>query len=281
MHLLLNLFSWFLSVLPLQVLSFLAHALATLFFSVLRIRRTLLLKNLRTAYPELSLAEQKRIAYLSVYNFILTIFEFLHVRDGSIGNQTQIVGVEYINKALEKGKGVYVICMHLGNWEAMGNAISRQIAPVHIVLKKIGSPSVNRFITKLRNKNKFYAIPRDKKGDAFRGIQQVLADGNIVGFVMDQAKIGGPRLPFLGTPARTNTSLAAFWRKNPAPILVAYSHRLEAGKHQVRFLPEITLQTTDDIQADILSHSQYFNELLAPCIEKHKEQYFWLHDRWK
>lgn len=281
MHLLLHLFSWFISILPLSWLSYLAHTLATLSFSILRIRRSLLLKNLRIAYPELSPAEHKRIAYLSVYNFILTILEFLHFRDGTIGNQTQIEGMEHIKKALEKGKGAYVICMHLGNWEAMGSAVSKQIAPVRMVLKKIGVPSVNRFVYKLREKNKFHAIQRDKKGDAFRGIQEALKNGNVVGFVMDQAKHGGPRLPFLGTPARTNTSLAAFWRKNPVPILVAYSHRLGVGKHVVHFLPEITLQMTDDAQADILNHSLYFNELLAPHIARHKEQYFWLHDRWK
>ncbi|MBP6218643.1 MAG: lysophospholipid acyltransferase family protein [Oligoflexales bacterium] len=281
MYFAINLFSYLLSLVPLKLLPAIAHSFAFLSFSVLRLRRKLMFQNLTRAFPEMDHAERRRVAYLSVYNFILTSLEFLHFRDGSIGDQTEIIGVEHAQNALQKGKGLYVLCMHLGNWEAMGAAVSRQIAPVHIVLKKVGSPSIDRFVSELRAKNRFYAIPRQKKGDAYRGIQKNLASGHIVGFVMDQAKGSCPRLPFFGTPATTNTSLAAFWRKNPAPILLGYSYRISVGQHRVHISPEFDLQSSDNIEDDTLKNSLYFNQRLEDCIREHKEQYFWLHDRWK
>ncbi|MFT8108441.1 lysophospholipid acyltransferase family protein, partial [Salmonella enterica subsp. enterica serovar Enteritidis] len=35
-------------------------------------------------------------------------------------------GLEYLDQALEEGKGVIIYTAHLGNWELMGTALSRR-----------------------------------------------------------------------------------------------------------------------------------------------------------
>ena len=102
----------------------------------------------------------------------------------------------------------------MGNWEAMGAAWAL-VTPAHVLVKKVGSSSVDRFVSELRDRNGFLTVKRKKKGDGFSAIRDVLARGEIVGFVMDQARPGEPKLPFFGRPAKTNTSFAAIWRQDP------------------------------------------------------------------
>jgi KDO2-lipid IV(A) lauroyltransferase len=258
-----------------------ARALAVLLFDVLRVRRGLVLRNLGIAFPDLAAAERVRIGRLSVYNFILTTLELFRSQGTDIARDVELRGVEHARAALAKRQGAYILCFHMGNWEAMGAACTRLVAPSHVLVKKVGSASVDRFVAGLREKNGFLTVKRRKKGDGFTAIGEVLARGEIVGFVMDQARPGEPKLPFFGRPAQTNTSLAAIWRRLPAPIIPAYVHRTGVSRHVVEFFPEVELTVTDDSAADILAHSTMFNQVVEKHVRKTPEQYFWMHNRWK
>jgi len=258
-----------------------AWVLAFLIFDILRVRRGLVLRNLAVAFPEKDTAERILIGRLSVYNFALTIIEFLRSQSQDITAQVTFVGMEHAQAALAQGRGVYVLCSHLGNWEAMGAAATRSVAPAHVLVKKVGSSSVNRFVSELREKNGFLTVKRRKKGDGFAAIKEVLARGEIVGFVMDQARPGEPKLPFFGRPAQTNTSLAAIWQRVPAPVLPALIRRTAVGEHVIEFFPELGLELSADAAADVLRHTTQFSEVIEGCVRKFPEQYFWMHNRWK
>lgn len=273
--------SWLLCRLSKKGVTRLARLLCFLVFDVLRIRRQVVLANLAIAFPELTVKERSRIGRDSVYNFILTIFELLYSYQHDIAEDIEVHGREHIDAALAKGQGVYILCFHLGNWEAMGAKMTRTIVPSHVLVKSIGRGGVNRFVTYLRDKNRFLTVKRRKKGDGFRAIQEILAKGEIVGFVMDQSRPGEPRLPFFGHPAKTNTSLAAIWRRFPAPIVPAYIHRNGFGSHCLEFEPALNLELSDHTEQDILKHSELFNRVIEGAVRRYPGHYFWLHNRWK
>ena len=45
---------------------------------------------------------------------------------------------EHVRAALALGRGVYVLCFHLGNWEAMGAKCTRCLTPSYVLVKKVG-----------------------------------------------------------------------------------------------------------------------------------------------
>lgn len=258
-----------------------AAFLAFLAFDLLRLRRGLVLKNLRIAFPEKSEPERVAIGRASMKNFALTALEFFRSQNTDIASRIEIKGIEHARKCLDQGKGAYVLCFHLGNWEAMGAAVTRNIAPAYVLVKKVGSSSVDRFVSELREKNGFLTVKRRKKGDGYAAIKEILARNEIVGFVMDQARPGEPKLPFFGQPAKTNTSLAAIRQRCPAPVLPSYILRLGPSRHVVEFFPEIVLDDTGDAARDVLEHSTRFNAIVESCVRRAPEQYFWMHNRWK
>jgi KDO2-lipid IV(A) lauroyltransferase len=261
----------------------LARAMAVLVFDVLRIRRQRIMSNLRLAFgPDRSDAELARIGRASVENFALTALEFLRSgHDGDIAANVELRGGEHMRAALAQGHGVYVLCFHLGNWEAMGAKVTRALAPAHVLVKKVGSGGMDRFVSETREKNGFLTVKRRSKGDGYRAIKEVLQRNEIVGFVMDQARPGEPKLPFFGHPAKTNTSLAAIWRRAPAPIVPGFIRRTGVDRHVLEFFPELTLETTEDAARDVETHTTQFNAVVEACVRKAPEQYFWMHNRWK
>jgi KDO2-lipid IV(A) lauroyltransferase len=264
-----------------------AWGIAVLLFDGLRFRRGLIVANIGVAFPEMPPAERVRTGRASVANFVLTALEFLRSVRHDIAAETELVGAEHMHAALAKGGGAYVLCCHLGSWEAMGAKVTRAVAPAHVLVKKVGGRGTDRFVTELRLRNGFLPVMRKEKGDGMRAIVKALKRHEIVGFVMDQARPGEPRLPFFGHPAKTNTSFAAIWLKVPAPIVPAYARRVGVGRHVVEFLPELALpaaaETADgaQLERDVLALSQQFNGAVEAMVRRNPSQYFWLHNRWK
>jgi len=271
-----------LSRLPDRILVSLAQFITFLAFDALRIRRSLMLRNIDIAFGASKTTQEKeQIARQSVLNFVLSILETLISIRKPIAERIEVRGGEHLRAALAEGRGVYILCFHLGNWEAMGAKVTRAFKPAYVVVKKVGGQGTNRFVERLRFKNGFYWIRRDRKGDGMRGIREVLDRGEIVGFVIDQARPGEPRLPFFGTPAKTNTSFAAIWSRRPAPVVPGYMHRTAFGEHLLEFDPALSLTSSDNRNEDIMLHSELFNRVVESAVRKYPEHYFWLHNRWK
>lgn len=259
----------------------LARVFAAIWFRFLRIRRGLMLQNLKVAFPELGVEAHRKIAEESLGHFLMTVFEFLRAPVIDPVPDVEVVGREHLVRALEKNQGVYVLCFHLGNWEVMGATMTRLIAPSYVLVKKVGFGSLDRFVSQIRQTIGFLTVARKKKGDGFARIKEILGRGEIVGFVMDQARPGEPKLPFFGKPAKTNTSLAAIHQKMSAPIVPGYMIRRSFGKHTLVFEPELLLPVTGDEKQDIVERSILFNRVVEEAVRRAPQCYFWLHNRWK
>ena len=261
-----------------------AYGLSVFCFDIIRIRRQVTVSNLQIAFKDsLSQKDIVKLGRRSFYHFTLTFLELFRSQKHNISSDIEIKGGEHLEKALAKGQGVYSLCFHMGNWEAMCSKMSRTYVDSHVIVKKVGSDKVNRFVEELRTHNDFHWIRRRKgrKGDALLQMRRILANKEIIGFAIDQARPGEPRLPFFGKPAKTNTSFAAIWFRHPAPIIPGFIRRVSAGKHILEFLPEFEMIDTGDKEADIIANSIAFNKMVESVVRQYPEQYFWMHNRWK
>lgn len=278
----LRFFSSFISKLSDRGIERSANVLTFLAFDVLRLRRKLCLQNLDRVFGDkFSKDEKLRIAKASVKNFVLTVFEFFRGYGTNIANTVEFKGEQYYLDALKEGRGAYIVCCHLGNWEAMGAAISKKLRTSRVIVKRVGSPSTDKFVRELRDKNGFAYVERKKKGDGLKGIFKALEANESIGFVMDQSRPGEPRMDFFGHPAKTNTSLAAIWQRKHAPVLHSFIRRIGVSKHIVEFFPETKPIETQDKENDIIINTKIFTGLVEQMVLQNPEQYLWMHNRWK
>ncbi len=278
----LSLVSSLLSILPLKAVYGVSYLLGFLAYRILRIRRSLILKNLDIAFPEqYSRKEKDEIGFKSVVSFLFTELELLASKNGMLSESVTFANSHVLTDILKRGQGAYVLCIHIASWEACAAAVNRKIARAHIIVKKVGGVKTDAFVRKLREHNGFLSIKREKKGDAFRAIGEIIGRGEVVGFVMDQARPGEPELPFFGRPAKTNTSFSGIWKKVPAPIVPYWSRRTAIGKYEVFFGEEVHPIVTGNDREDNIAQSLQFNKIVEDMIRQCPSQYFWLHNRWK
>jgi KDO2-lipid IV(A) lauroyltransferase len=282
MYLVLSGIGTMLSLLSFRALEFLSLMMTILFFDVFRIRRRLMLKNISIAFDnEYKSCEKIRMARKACHNFIQSMLEAIVSRRHAIDADVVVENSEILEEAIALEGGVYFLLCHMGNWEAMGSFMSRRYRPSHTAMKTIGSKGVNRYVEEMRSRNDMHWIKRAKKGDAVRQMNEILDRGELVGFVMDQARCGEPRLPFFNADAKTNTSLAAIWNKRPAPVIPAYFYRRGFGRHTLVINPPLQLKRSEDLSADILENSTLFNSEVEKIVRQRPEHYFWFHNRWK
>ena len=258
----------------------LAHFLAYLSFNVLRVRRKIVETNLNIVYNNTKTDKEKRtIAYRCYYNFFLTGIECLAKPNGDISETVVVEGQEHMQHAKN---GAYLLCLHMGNWEAMVSKFPELGYTINGVVKKVGSNSINNYVSKMRIKNGTIPTERGgKKGDTFEKIKNQILRHELAGFFLDHSRPGAPKLPFFGKPAKTNTSLAALVKKVPAPVIPIYIVREGVAKHRLTILAPVELKDTDNYKKDVLENTLKFNEVFEGIIKKCPEQYFWLHNRWK
>lgn len=217
----------------------------------------------------------------SLYHFILTFFEFLRSVRIDILGDTTYEGRDLVMDALKEGRGGYILSCHLGNFEAMGGSGTRFAVPTYSIVKEMRNKGVNQLVDELRRGNGLYPIYRKPEGTAIKAILKTLKRNELVGFMLDQARPEAPRIPFFGTPAKTQTSLAVMWRKHPAPIIPVSIRRLAPGKHHITVWPALETERTKDAEADVYRITEQCNKMIETMIRTCPEQYFWLHNRWK
>lgn len=271
----------FIRVLPDGVVTGLARTLARLFFDVLRLRRRLVLANIATAFPERD--DKEQLARASYAHFLLTVFEFISARPETVLDTVTFEGTEHLS-GITPSQGGFVLCCHTGNWEVLSAAMNREVNPTRVIVKKLSNPGAERFVSQQRAAIGMDVVERKHRLDAVKAIRRAIGNGTLIGFVLDQARIGEPRIPFFTKPAKTNTSLAMLWAKYPGPVIPMWIERLAYRRHKVHILKPLTLPDLgeaidEDVARDV--RTLQFNQVLEELIRIAPEQYFWLHNRWK
>ncbi len=271
-----------LSWIPALVTEKLAAGIAMLWFKLDKFHREIAISNLKIAFSnEKSSLEIEALAKKSFFNVANMIFESsraFHWDTATIKKNLKIEGVEHLDSAQKKGKGVLLFSGHVGNWEM--SLFITDITPYVItgVYKKLKMAAVERYILKKRQSRggRMYPVK-----DAVGGILYELDQGNLMGLLIDQnAKKLGVFVDFFGKKASSNKGLAQLALSTGSPV-VPYFIVKRNGGYVVEVLPEVPLINTGDVEADILANTSQYNKIIENFIRRYPEQWLWIHRRWR
>jgi KDO2-lipid IV(A) lauroyltransferase len=248
---------------------------------VLRVRRKVVLTNLRIAYPEWTESTRNKVGRASVISLMRTCFEFLDAQRLMKVAQLECQGEERLDGALAKGQGVYILCCHLGNWELMCQYGAVRFKPVHVVVKPVGKGPMAQLVEQMRARRGMNVIRRDSDRVATMGIFRALRDGHIVGFMADQRRSKGLVVPFFGRDCHTNASLVQLWQRKPAPIVPVSLVRTGFDRFRFVVWPELAPDPGLCGSEDGIGLVRAMNEVIEKMVDARPEQYFWMHRRWK
>jgi len=280
---LLNILSFLLNILGHRGIYIISFLLGILSFDILRIRRKVILKNLSIAFGETKTqAEKLKIGRKSTISFLQTALELFTAK--KLFEKTNIIvkNEDYIKNALAKNKGLYAICIHMGNWEYLCHVGSVKYAPIHVVVKAIGKGTLAKWVENMRASIGFRLIDRKGKESTTSQIFQALNKKEIIGFIVDQKRPRGEMLPFFGKEASTNNSLAKLWMRQNAPIVPVCIKRIKLDAHEMTFFPEfeMIIDKEKTIQENITENTRRMNLIVEEMVKLNPEEYFWMHNRW-
>ncbi|MBF0260193.1 MAG: lysophospholipid acyltransferase family protein [Desulfamplus sp.] len=175
-----------------------------------------------------------------------------------------IKGLENIDKAHARGKGVLVILSHMGNWEFLVASIALTGYKSSAIYRKLDFKPLDRIILEIRQKYGAQMIPL--RGASLH-IDQKLAAGELVGTLLDQNVdwYKGVFVDFFGRPACTNSGIAKLVLRTKTAVVPAYIVR-EGFNHVMHFEPEIPLVRTGDKIKDIEINTQNYTSSIESII---------------
>lgn len=264
--------------LPQWVWRALAWCLATLWWDVLRIRRPVVLDNLRRAFPDWSQHQVLQTAKASLVHMGWTLLEFLQfpfLEESDVSQRCRFHGLEHLQGALSGGRGVLILTAHLGNGDYAIAALSRSGVPMSLISKEFRAGWLNRLWFGLRGRHGTQFIPVEKS--SFE-ILRALRRNRCVVFVLDQfmGPPSGVLTTFFGHPTGTAQGLAIFALKTGVPVVPSFTYRDPQGVHHLEFEKPLPPAT-----GSVESLTQMYTDVIEAAVRRHPEQWMWIHRRWK
>jgi KDO2-lipid IV(A) lauroyltransferase len=242
--------------------------------AVPRLRR-IASRNLAMALPVADAEEITDAVFASLARMLVAFSRFPDLHRDNIGDWIRYEGFEHFEEATRRGNGVLFATAHLGAWELSAFAHALMARPMHVVVRPLDNPLIDRLVSKRRSASGNTLIP---KKDAARAIIRALKNNEAVGVLVDQnvAPEEGVFVDFFGTKACAGSAFARLAHRSGAAVIPGFALWCEAEKKYVlRFYP--LLEFTGDVQSD----TQLLHSRLEGVIREYPDQWLWIHRRWK
>ncbi|MDB4913145.1 MAG: lipid biosynthesis acyltransferase [Gemmatimonadetes bacterium] len=247
------------------------------------IRRAVVERQIRAAFPGLDEPDVQRIALASYAHLGRISIEaalvpgYKHEMVAELFERVE--GWDCFANSMNDMSGAMIVTGHLGNWELGGAYIGLRGSRMHAVARGMENPLFDEFITENRERLNVRVI---HDSDAVRKVPRVVRQGGVVGFLFDQGAAGlaSTWVPFFGRYAKTPRGPAVFALRLKAPLVFAVAIRQPAGRY-VLHMENVPITDTGNVEADVDAIVAEYTRILERWVRKYPEQYFWQHRRWK
>ena len=282
---LLKALTFILGHLPLTLQYHMGRVAGFIAYQIDRSHRRIALKNLELAYgDELPGVERIRIVRELYRGLGLGLMEFFRIpwlKPGDFEGFVEVDGLEHMEKALAKGKGVIFSTAHFGNWELMAAYCAVMVHPIDIIARKMDIKPIEEFMLWLRSRSGNRMIPKKK---SMRKLLRVIKDNGVLGILVDQnvTRSEAVFVNFFDTLASTNKGPALIAQRTGAVVIPAFIIREGKGRtHRIVIEKEVELASSGDKDADTLENTQRITASVERMIRRYPEQWFWVHRRWR
>jgi Kdo2-lipid IVA lauroyltransferase/acyltransferase len=248
----------------------------------LGIRRSVVVSNLRRAFPEASdawIERTAREAYRHLGRETAATMRMAKLTRDEVIACTEMVGWDDFVAAVEEGRGVVVMTGHFGNWEMGAASMAVRGVRFTAIVQAQSNTLVNARLDAARHR---LGVETIERGVAPRLVPRALRDGYAVGIVSDQdAWEAGVWVPFFGVPSSTHRGPALFALRSGAPVFTIAAYRVPGELRYRVVLERVPVRRSGSLADDIVGLTADLAARLEAAIRLAPEQYFWFHRRWK
>ncbi len=247
------------------------------------------LDNLAIAFPQMPLAERKRIARAHWYNLGRVMAETMQLdrilRDRA---RIEIANLPVFARYRDKLGPIVGVSLHMGNWELAIWPLTVAGAAPAAVYRSVNNPYVDQYLRDQRRD--LYPgglLGRGKvEGDHGEGqktarfIMDYVRRGGRLGLVSDLYDRTGIPVPFFGKEARTVAMPAMIARRVGARVWMARCVRVgDAVRFRIELI-ELRVPRTANQGEDIKWATAAMQRQFEAWVRQHPEQWMWSNRRW-
>ena len=269
--------------LPWRWQSALGHGIGKLMYRVAGKRRRIANINLRLCFPELN--DDKREQLLRK-NFKYVGLAVMESGLSWWGNPArlpkfgQITGMQHLEKALQRGKGVILLTGHMTSTDLGGKILGIALMDTEHPIQAMYKPAHNVLINTMMVRGRELQARRLFKHRDIRSFIRGLQENLPSWYARDQdfGLKQGVFADFFGVPTATLTATARIAAKTGAAVVPYFPIRLEGDRgFEIRILPEWKDYPSGDEVAD----ARRVNAVIEEVVREFPDQYLWMHRRFK
>lgn len=181
----------------------------------------------------------------------------------------EVEGREYLARAQAAGKGIVLLCPHLGCWELAGIWYGAQF-PVTALYRPPRQPWAHALMKAGRERGHIATVPPDRSG--VKALLSALKRGEAAFILPDQVANEGEGVwaPFLGQPVYLPSLPYRLAATTGAAVLMLVCERLAWGRgYRLSITPFDTLPTDSAAAAAIV------HERIGAAVRRLPAQYLW------
>lgn len=189
---------------------------------------------------------------------------------------TTVQGMEHLQAALEKGKGVIALGAHIGNFVLVGALLGMVGYKFHTLFrvpseKKLRS-SIDRYLPYFHQR----VIPSRPKRTAVKRILETLKRNEIVSILGDNLKKGEIETVLFGQKVPSPRGPVSLALRSGAPVVPMHLIRSYEGELRLVIDAEIALTRSDSMSRDITDNTRRIVRYLEDLIRRYPDQWNWL-----
>ncbi len=183
----------------------------------------------------------RKVARRSYHSFARYLQEFLslpRLKKQDLLRLFVPVGLENLDYALSRKKGVILLSIHFGNWEWAGIAISSCGYPVNFLVRKHQNPRTNRLFYKIRREKGVRVLFLNQLREVIRSLRR----NEVLAILADETIKEGVEVNFFGQMITIPAGPFKLARQTDAVIVPAFAIRSRCQKENQRGIIETPIQ---------------------------------------
>jgi KDO2-lipid IV(A) lauroyltransferase len=257
-------------------------AVGDLVFLAWRSKRRILLDNTAAVLgADAGDAVVRAVARKSMRNYCKYLIEFLDLPNMSSSDEVvasmKIHGLEHLQAAVDRGKGVIIASAHFGTIEVGGLRL-RDFTDVHAVYDTFKPAYLDRLIQRKRLEKGIHLIGVND----VRAMMRALRAGHSLTLLFDRplARPEGVSVRFFGRETAVPAGPAVLAMKTGATLLPVYMFRQPDTSFECRLFPPVTWSDSGDRETDMRTIMQKLMDTLQLVVRERPDQWYMFRPMW-
>ena len=179
-------------------------------------------------------------------------------------------GWDVLERALGRGRGVVLACLHTGNWEMAGTRLAGEGVRVNAVAGVQLSPAWTGELRRRQELSGIRILPTTRS--ALRSMYGSLARNEAISLLIDGDQFrGAVSVPFCGRGVPLPVGPAKLAARTGAALIPCYCLRRLDGSLAFRFLPEIRVHSS--VPEDLRRSTAALAGSLGAVVREHGDQW--------